>query len=174
MGAVVEPLSPELALVDEDLDRSARRELPEQPELLAAETRLERPQWLPGRGVTVLGGVLVALAIVISALLLALTRDDGTRATSTPTEGTGAAAPARSAPAALELRWKPVAGATLYNVILWKGGVRALDLWPKSATVRVPKQRLEPGTYQWFVYPLLRAGDGQRYGRVTARGTLKA
>jgi hypothetical protein len=167
--AVVEPVSPELALVDEELDRAARIGLPERPGRLAAGASTA-PARRPKRRAITVGGVLAALAVGLCTLLLVLAGSDGTQPTSTVAERAGEAAGASR----FQLRWKPVRGARLYNVILWKGGERVLDLWPASASVRVPKRRLEPGTYQWFVYPLLGEGQSRRYGRVVARGTLKA
>jgi hypothetical protein len=57
-------------------------------------------------------------------------------------------------------------------VILWRKGARALDLWPRRATVQIPVRRLPPGTYQWFVYPALRKDGPPSYGPLTARGTI--
>lgn len=168
--AVVEPVSPELALVDEELDRSARIGLPERPGRLTAGASTAPARRPTRRAITVLGGVLAALAVGLCTLLLVLAGSDGTQPTSTVGERAGEPAVASR----FQLRWKPVRGARLYNVILWKDGDRVLDLWPAGASVRVPKRRLEPGTYQWFVYPLLGEGQSRRYGRVVARGTLKA
>ena len=70
------------------------------------------------------------------------------------------------------LRWRAVRGAAFYNVIFWRNGRRALDLWPTKATVRVPSARLGPGRYQWFVYPAFGKTGERRYGKVVARGTL--
>ena len=168
--AVVEPVSPELALVDEELDRAARIGLPERPERLTAGGSSAPARRPPRRAIRVLGGVLAALAVGLCTVLLVLAGRDGPRPTSTVGERAGEPALASR----FQLRWKPVPGARLYNVILWKDGARALDLWPASASVRVPTRRLAPGTYQWFVYPLLGEGQSRRYGRVVARGTLKA
>jgi hypothetical protein len=168
-GDVVEPLSPELALVDERLNRSARLELPSADPAIAARTDEARRPRKTGWAVVAGGGLLIALATSVSALLLV--GNDGSQVGG-PGEGT-ATERSQASSQDLELRWKPVRGATLYNVILWKEGVRVLDLWPRRASVRLPKERLGPGTYQWFVYPMLGDGAGRRYGRVTARGTVR-
>jgi hypothetical protein len=178
IGRNVEQISPELALVDERLDSSARRALPSKPGYLAApDSPLERsapPRLRPWPQVKRLAGtLLVVLCLGLALYALShgserLTGADGTSPGSAPAEATtsGADQP-------IDLKWKPVAGATFYNVIFWRDGVRALDLWPKSAKARVAGGRLEPGRYQWFVYPAFVTGKTRRYGPVAARGTLK-
>jgi hypothetical protein len=71
------------------------------------------------------------------------------------------------------VRWAAIRGAAHYNVIFWRNGKRALDLWPRAASVRVPAGRLAPGRYQWFVYPAFREKGKLRYGPVAARGTIR-
>lgn len=71
------------------------------------------------------------------------------------------------------LRWRPVTGAEFYNVILWRNGQRALDLWPKNAAADLSDRQLPPGEYRWYVYPALTTKSGTRYGPVIAQGTLK-
>src|SRR5205085_4950676 len=59
------------------------------------------------------------------------------------------------------LSWKPVRGASYYDVQLFRGRVRILDLWPSDAHVTVPVRwvyggadyRLQRGRYRWDVYP---------------------
>jgi hypothetical protein len=72
-----------------------------------------------------------------------------------------------------ELRWKPVRNAVFYNVILWHGGVRALDLWPTTPAAQIPQGKLASGTYEWFVYPAFAKEGSHRYGRVIAHGRLR-
>lgn len=165
----MENVSPELALVDEQL-RPARHTLHETPPSAAAKIagRPREPR-KPTPALTLWGGVLAAAATIVTVLLL-LGNDEPA-----PT----AKAPSTRAPAAtvgaqqVLLRWKPTAGARLYNVILWRNGARVLDLWPTEPSARVPIKRLKPGSYQWFVYPLLGKASNARYGRVIARGTVK-
>lgn len=80
----------------------------------------------------------------------------------------------------LLLRWSPVAGATHYHVVFWRGGTRVLDLWPARSYIDVPREWLhtapghpaQPGKYLWLVYP----GHGPRsrrvYGPLVAAGVL--
>jgi hypothetical protein len=78
------------------------------------------------------------------------------------------------------LRWTTIAGATYYNVVLWRDGKRVLDLWPSSPQVAVPSSfvhhgsriRLSPGRYLWFVYPGFGAKASQRYGELAGTGVL--
>jgi hypothetical protein len=64
------------------------------------------------------------------------------------------------------LKWSPVADASYYDVQLFRGNVRILDLWPSTARVTVPTSwvyggvhyRLQAGPYRWYVYP----GGGDR------------
>jgi hypothetical protein len=168
----VDSISPELALVDEHLDSSARRALPDAPDCLTS------PDDVVGRTATVersrlsrklVGGlVLVALAGAVAVFALSddpdMPRGDAPR--------TAAEAPARS-DGPSTLRWQPVRGAAYYNVIFWRDGTRVLDLWPRSATVSVPEGRLAPGSYQWFVYPAFGEKGQPKYGKVVARGTLR-
>ena len=172
----VEPVSPELALVDEVLDDSARRALPDVPDCL---TPAERP--------------LAATADrhehartpvrSVAALLLVCTVGWALPGSS-PSEPRGAPAqpfvPADTAHEAgfvagrpVELRWRPVPGAVFYNVILWRGDSRVRDFWPDRTSVRIQPGSLAPGVYRWFVYPSVGTGTESRFGRLAAHGLLK-
>jgi hypothetical protein len=78
------------------------------------------------------------------------------------------------------LRWKAVAGATYYNLVLWRNGKRVLDVWPTSPQAVLPsnwtdhgiQDRLVPGRYLWFVYPGLGAKASQHYGPLAGSGVL--
>ena len=83
-------------------------------------------------------------------------------------EGPGGTADIR-----LNLRWRPVKGAAFYNVILWRNGVRALDLWPRKSAIDLSGSRVPPGAYRWYVYPAFRTQRGPRYGPVVAQGRLR-
>jgi len=78
------------------------------------------------------------------------------------------------------LHWSAVAGATYYNLVLWRDGKRVLDLWPTSPRVvlpttsvnRGPLARLSPGRYLWFVYPGFGAKTAQKFGALAGTGAL--
>jgi hypothetical protein len=170
----VDEISPELALVDDELVRSARDRLPDAPDCLTPlEDRVAGTPSDPRRRGS--KRLLAGLALLLASATLGaveLSRGSGPDTaihSSPPTAGQAPPLTHRH----VELRWRPVRGAAFYNVIFWRNGVRALDLWPKAATVRLPESRLPPGRYQWFVYPALGKGAERGYGRVAARGTIR-
>ncbi len=165
-------ISPELALVDDRLDSLARQTLPDAPDCLTAIEHAAAPR--PGarrrrsRAARLAAAILVVSATGAVALVVARPGTD-----TPPKAAPGAAgSPQRPAGEQIRLSWRPVRGATYYNVILWRNGKRALDLWPKATSVRVPEDELDPGSYQWFVYPSFGKGNDRRYGQVAARGTI--
>jgi hypothetical protein len=178
----VETISPELALVDERLDTAARLALPDVEDCLVPSVRARmygraaalRPEvgahdagrfaWIPL--------VLLTFAFGISALPWSTGRD-GVAASPVTKVAANATASAPAKPVGERVRWKAVRGADFYNVIFWRNGARALDLWPSSASVHIPRGTLAPGTYQWFVYPAFESGSTRRYGRVVAQGQLR-
>jgi hypothetical protein len=169
----VDAISPELALVDDELDRSAREALPDAGTGSATEEdTVEHVRW-PARGprpAQLLTGVALFVGAVLALYALAGGSGSG-KDEATP--GPGSAVTPGQTEGAARLRWRPVRGAAFYNVIFWRDGERALDLWPKAPSVRVPEGRLAPGRYQWFVYPALGNGEKRRYGPVAARGSLQ-
>lgn len=78
------------------------------------------------------------------------------------------------------LRWAPVAGATYYNVQLFRGKTKLLSAWPSRARLQLArtwtfdkiKRTLTPGTYTWYVWP----GYGPRadvsYGALIGKSTF--
>jgi hypothetical protein len=90
-----------------------------------------------------------------------------------PTGGAGG-------PAVQSLKWKAVADATYYNLVLWRDGKRILDLWPTSPRVVVhgtsvnhgPRAGLSPGRYLWFEYPGFGAKPARHYGALAGSGVL--
>ena len=164
-------LSPELALVDEQLHpaRHTLHETPTPPTQPRLETGPSGPS-KPVRSAPFRSGLLVVAAAVVLSLLVAGKDNEA----GPVTKVTSPRAPAATVVGQdVVLRWKPTQRARLYNVILWRSGVRVLDLWPTRPTARVPVGRLEAGEYQWFVYPMLGSAADGRYGRVIARGTVK-
>ncbi len=78
-----------------------------------------------------------------------------------------------------QLVWKPVAGATYYNLQLYRmpslaaiGGRKILSAWPTSTSLTLKgtwkfagaTYRLSPGVYRWFVWPGLGARANGKYG----------
>jgi hypothetical protein len=64
-----------------------------------------------------------------------------------------------SAPPAL--RWLPVAGASYYNVQIFRGKKKVLSIWPTKPQLQLrsawtferSRQHLLPGLYSWYVWP---------------------
>jgi hypothetical protein len=88
--------------------------------------------------------------------------------------------PAARPPVAREtLAWPATAGATSYDLVLWRGHRRVADLWPKKPARSVAavacgaRRRLEKGRYLWFVYPVVDAAAGRRYGKLAGWGVVE-
>jgi hypothetical protein len=81
-------------------------------------------------------------------------------------------APRRAAKigAGATLRWRPVAGATYYNVQLWLRGKKVLTTWPSGPSLHLP--RLAPGPYTWFVWPGRGPRSLHRYGPLLGSSTF--
>ena len=167
-------ISPELALVDEELNIYGRQVLVDFPHRVAAPASLpsgrEGMRWpLPV--------ALAGCAVLAAATTLGLTLADGGGQARDAVPPSAATPFSQDTPhPALQshrLRWRSVTGATFYNVILWRNGERVLDLWPRTTTLRLPVQRLTSGGYEWFVYPVLHPGGKQRFGPLVARGTVR-
>jgi hypothetical protein len=71
------------------------------------------------------------------------------------------------------LTWKTKAGTAYYNVQLFHNGSRVLTGWPSRAAFSIPKGKLQPGTYVWFVWPAVRhAGKVPTFGKLIGRATF--
>jgi hypothetical protein len=211
----MEPISPELCLVDPVLAREARARLPELPLPLPAAVVREpvRPaRRSVGDRIVRTGAWLLVPSVLLNVALLRSSSPPGpsfaTPAVTVPLEAVAPAAAEttkrrrahgvlgakatprpkpkpkpRSAarpPAAREtLAWPATAGATSYDLVLWRGHRRVADLWPKKPARSVAsvacgaRRRLEKGRYLWFVYPLVDAAAGPRYGKLAGWGVVE-
>jgi len=78
------------------------------------------------------------------------------------------------------LAWRPARKARYYNVQLWVDGRRAGSWWPARARLRLPgswslggeTQRLERGTYTWYVWPGRGPRKLARYGALLGKSTF--
>ena len=86
------------------------------------------------------------------------------------------------------LRWQAVAGATYYNMQLYRAparrasalGTKILSIWPTRPQIALARtwkfngrtQRLIAGTYHWFVWPGLGPKSANRYGPVLGQSTF--
>jgi Bacterial Ig domain len=71
------------------------------------------------------------------------------------------------------LDWRPKAGATYYNVQLWRNGVKILSRHPSRSQFQLRSSwrhegrayRLGPGRYRWLVWPGFGRPSAARFGR---------
>ncbi len=103
---------------------------------------------------------------------------NGQGAAATPTRPAGQqGAQTQAAPAPRRFAWAPVAGATAYDVAIYKDDVPVFRARTKTPSIVIPERSrqagaerlLEPGTYQWYVWPV-RNGQPDRVALV--RSTL--
>lgn len=163
------PISPELCLVDAELAAWARLRAEERP----GDTV---PSPAP---IAVAGGstfrepvVRVALGVLALVFVLNVVTLTGSRVSF----GAHLTADGRT-----EIAWRPVVGATAYDVILWRGSKRVLDLWPTAAHVTLPARWRSGGELVtprsgllWFVYPVLARSPESTFGPLAASGQLKS
>jgi len=91
--------------------------------------------------------------------------------TTTATEGV---------PVSLEISWHSVAGASYYNLVVWRGHRRILDLLPTSTRVLLPgtweyrgaRGAISPGRYVWFVHPGFGAKGSADYRAPVQHGVI--
>jgi len=205
----MEPISPELCLVDPVLARHARALLPPLEDVVSVRAA---PPEVPlaaapaaRRRLTRLGAWLLVPSVVLNVALLWPRSPSGTGAALSPaptvarlpakrpapvrmggvlaakTKPHGIARPPATPPivrARRRLSWPATAGATLYDLVLWRGHRRVADLWPTKSSIAVATvacsagKRLEKGRYLWFVYPVVDGGSG-RYGALAGRGAVE-
>ncbi len=83
--------------------------------------------------------------------------------------------------AAPRLTWKPLRGASYYNVQLFRGRTKVLSAWPHGAHLQLPSawrfrghhRHLKAGIYRWFVWPGYGARNAQRYGAMVGRSSFR-
>ena len=78
------------------------------------------------------------------------------------------------------LRWRKVAAAVEYDVVIWRGHRRVLDVWTTRSRLDlaglpcVQARKLAAGQrYLWFVYPILARGGKDRFGPLLEWGTVR-
>jgi hypothetical protein len=89
------------------------------------------------------------------------------------------AAGARVRPGAV-LAWGKVAGASYYNVQIFRGSHKVLSVWPQRALLRLHRAwtyagkayRLAPGRYRWYVWPGHGSPKAARYGALLGGNTF--
>jgi hypothetical protein len=215
----MEPISPELCLVDPVLAREARTRLPElplPPAVAVAPEPVPPPRRAVGDRIARAGAWILVPSLLLNVALLKSSSPPGpsfaTPAVTVPLPAVAATGakpakrradpPARRRPprahgvlgakatpkprpaarppvARTTLEWPATAGATSYDLVLWRGHRRVADLWPKKPAMSVAavacggRRHLEKGRYLWFVYPVVDAGGGRRYGKLARWGVVE-
>ena len=199
----VEQISPELALVDRDLDapRGGRYPMPPTvcvPRRSTLRTRSVRYN-LPRRG-SPAGGSVASRACSSPPRLASSrpARPDGrslARRTRRPDPSASIPRRARKAPTRAprtgdRRRRRPVGRAPQAEERFACAGVRfptrcsttsssgvaahaSATSGPAGPAVDVRRESLVPGVYRWFVYPALGTGSSRRYGALVAQGVVK-
>jgi HYR domain-containing protein len=78
------------------------------------------------------------------------------------------------------LLWVPSAGASYYNVQVFRGRQKINSAWPATDRLKLPatwtyarrRFRLTPGLYRWYVFPGYGARGDSRYGPVLGTSTF--
>lgn len=88
----------------------------------------------------------------------------------------GRAAPKVSAPvlrrAPAALRWRRAERAGYYNVQVYLGRSKVLELWPSQARARLPGAAFPRGRYRWYAWPGYGDRRAARYGPRLSSGTF--
>jgi hypothetical protein len=78
------------------------------------------------------------------------------------------------------LAWRPVKGASYYNVQLIRGKL-IFSAWPKRASLKLPRSwvyqghrhQLKSGVYRWYVWPGFGPRSHANYGRMVGRSSFE-
>jgi hypothetical protein len=190
----VEPLTPELALVDPELSRRARDRLPPTGETHASPgralsahkdvTRKRQPPVAGGsrRRVRVFlaaaGVLLAAIAVYALAPDSTVREEAGNRA---PTKASAPANPARPFGTTV-FNWQAVSDAAFYKVEFFRHGREVFEALSPRARLELPTRwvyrgrtyHLVAGSYTWKVVPAFGPRSRLRYGEPIIRSTWVA
>ena len=78
------------------------------------------------------------------------------------------------------LAWTASAGASYYNVQLFRNGAKVLSTWPVRAQFKLPRAwtfagrhyQLQRGSYKWYVWPGIGPRAKARYGKLLGGSTF--
>jgi hypothetical protein len=198
-------ISPELVLVDAELQARLLSQLTsfdfpdvlrERPTIVIPQSAVSSESVAPpntrerahserGRALLL---TFVAASVTINALFIYSKWNDDVRTAAVPPVARADSSPASSSlstttthlAVAPTISWHPVAGASYYNLVLWRGHRRILDLWPASTRVLLPgawdyhgvRGSVSPGRYLWFAYPGFGVKTSAHYGTPVQHGVL--
>jgi len=186
-----DPISPELVLIDSSLrerlvlkDSQVEAEVPNVSSAGAAEAGGEGGPFTRRRTLT--AAVLLAAAVTAGVgITLLLTGHRSTPAhTSVPAVSTASRPSPSTSPRigspGRDFAWAPVKGASRYDVQIRRAGRVIYSSTTSAPRVRIPRewQRsgrtlvLSPGTYQWYVWPVVGSGAGSRRGAAVVATTF--
>ena len=104
-----------------------------------------------------------------------------TRAKPAPTHRAKAGAPVASPAKSLRLKWPKASSAVQYDVVIWRGHRRVLDVWtrvPRLDVARLPcvqaRKLTANARHLWFVYPQVSRGKTPRFGTLLRWGVFYA
>ena len=83
--------------------------------------------------------------------------------------------------APVALAWEASRGARYYNVQLYRGSVKILSFWPRTAKAKLARtwryggksQTLSPGVYRWFVFPARGTPEQPRFGTLLGSSSFR-
>jgi len=200
-------ISPELVLVDPELrvrllSQLTSSDVPDvlrmRPRVVVAQAAVGLESVAPsdarerghGERRRSLVGALIAASLTINVLFVYSKWNDDVRSAEVPVAARADSTPAPSplpptttttqGLAAPTISWQRVAGASYYNLVVWRGHRRILDLWPTSTRVILPgawdyrgkRGSVSPGRYLWFAYPGFGAKTSAHYGTPVQNGVL--
>jgi len=103
------------------------------------------------------------------------------RAAPRPRHRSSAGSPVAAAAKSLRLKWPEAPSALQYDVVIWRGHERVLDLWrrvPRLDVATLPcaqARKLTPNAlHLWFVYPQISHGKTARFGTLLKWGVFYA
>lgn len=182
-------VSPELALVDATIrdrlieeDEGPSEDRVEEP-IRGADGSEANPPTKRRRGRVVVGAAVLAavVAVVAAGIRLQASGGGASRAeTSTTTTTPTAVSPAASRSTGRNFAWAPVRGASEYDVEIRRNSGVVYTATTSAPHVTVPAQwvragrklELSPGTYSWYVWPVLTDGSRRRRGAAVVATTF--
>ncbi len=83
--------------------------------------------------------------------------------------------------APVALAWEASRGARYYNVQLYRGSVKILSFWPRTAKAKLARtwryggksHTLAPGVYRWFVFPARGTPEQPRFGTLLGSSSFR-